>query len=252
MRASEYLDDLGGLSRHRHLVLLDLRGTGDSAMPADPATYRCDRQVDDVESLRRHLGLDRFDVVAHSAGGTLALLYALQNPDRVDRLVLVCPSPRAVGLEVTDDDRRHVAETRRDEPWFPAAFAAFERIWSGQGTDTDWAAITPFSFGRWDAVAQEHEDRWSSQPNKDAAQGFYATGAFDPDVVRSGLAALTARVLLVAGEVDVVLPPRQASQYAGFFPAARLLVQPAAGHSPWLDDPQRFVRTVAEFLDSPL
>ena len=49
MRASAYLGDLGGLAAHRRLILLDLRGTGDSAVPADPATYRCDRQVDDVE-----------------------------------------------------------------------------------------------------------------------------------------------------------------------------------------------------------
>jgi len=75
MQAAAYLGDLGGLSAHRSLVLLDLRGTGESAMPADPATYRCDRLVDDVEALRAHLGLDRFDLLGHSAGAALALLY---------------------------------------------------------------------------------------------------------------------------------------------------------------------------------
>lgn len=73
MRASAYL---GGLTAHRRLILLDLRGTGDSAVPTDPATYRCDRLVDDVEALRVHLGLDRMDLLAHSAGGSLAMLYA--------------------------------------------------------------------------------------------------------------------------------------------------------------------------------
>ena len=252
MRASTYLDDLGGLSRHRRLLLLDLRGTGESAVPADPTSYRCDRQVDDVESLRRHVGLDRIDVIAHSAGGTLALLYALRNPDRVDRLALVSPSPRAVGLEVTDADRRAVAEMRRGEPWFPAAFAAFERIWSGQPTDADWAAIAPFSFGRWDATTQAHQEGRPDQQNRDAAETFYAPGAIDPVAVRAGLAGLTARVLLVAGEYDVALPPTCAAEYASLFPAAELAVQPGAGHSAWLDDPERFVRTVAEFLRRPL
>src|SRR5215212_11058548 len=68
MRASAYLGDLGGLSAHRRLVLLDLRGTGDSAVPADPASYRCDRLVDDVEALRVELDLDRMDLLGHSAG----------------------------------------------------------------------------------------------------------------------------------------------------------------------------------------
>ena len=80
MQASAYLDDLGGLTAHRSLVRLDLRGTGDSAVPADPATYRCDRQVADVEALRAHLGLERLDLLAHSAGAALALLYAARHP----------------------------------------------------------------------------------------------------------------------------------------------------------------------------
>ncbi|MEV0589623.1 alpha/beta hydrolase, partial [Nonomuraea sp. NPDC050310] len=56
MRASAYLGDLGGLAGHRRLIMLDLRGTGDSATPDDHQTYRCDRQVEDVEALRVHLG----------------------------------------------------------------------------------------------------------------------------------------------------------------------------------------------------
>jgi pimeloyl-ACP methyl ester carboxylesterase len=49
-RASDYLGDLGGLAAHRQLVLLDHRGTGASATPAEVASYRCDRLVDDVEA----------------------------------------------------------------------------------------------------------------------------------------------------------------------------------------------------------
>ncbi|WP_374005082.1 alpha/beta fold hydrolase [Streptomyces ipomoeae] len=71
---SAYLGDLGGLSAHRQLIRLDLRGTGQSATPEDTASYRCDRLVDDVEALREHLGLDRMDLLAHCAGTNLAAL----------------------------------------------------------------------------------------------------------------------------------------------------------------------------------
>jgi pimeloyl-ACP methyl ester carboxylesterase len=248
MQASAYLGDLGGLSAHRSLVLLDLRGTGASAAPADPATYRCDRQVGDVEALRVHLGLDRVDLLAHSAGAALALLYAAGHPDRVGRLALITPSPRPVDLEVSDLDRQRVAELRRGEPWFPDAAAALGRIGSGEATDADWEAITPFTYGRWDAAAQANHAREATLKNAEAGAAYYAPGALDPDATRAALAGLQAPVLLLAGGYDVVLPPDRAGEYAALFPRAELAVQPGAGHFPWLDDPAWFTRTVARFL----
>jgi pimeloyl-ACP methyl ester carboxylesterase len=248
MQASAYLGDLGGLSAHRGLVLLDLRGTGESAVAADPASYRCDRQVDDVETLRLHLGLDRIDLLAHSAGAAVALLYAARHPDRVGRLALLNPSPRVVGLQIIDLDRRQVAERRREEAWFPDAFAALERIWSGQATAADWTAIAPFTYGRWDAVAQAHLAREASQTNADAAAVYYSAGALDSDTTRSALARLRAPVLLVAGEYDVALPPKCAAEYASLFGQAELAVQPGGGHFPWLDNPEWLVRTLTAFF----
>jgi pimeloyl-ACP methyl ester carboxylesterase len=248
MQASAYLGDLGGLSAHRSLVLLDLRGTGESAVPADQASYRCDRLVGDVDALRAHLGRDRVDLLGHSAGGSLAVLYAARHPDRIGRLALVNPSPAAVGLEITDSDRLQVAELRRGEPWFQDAFAALERIWSGEATAADWTAIAPFTYGRWDAVSQANLAREASQRNQDAAAVYYSAGALDPEATRSALAGLQAPVLVVAGEYDVGLPPKCAADYAGLFPRAELAVQPAGGHFPWLDDPAWLVRTLAGFL----
>src|SRR5215472_7647315 len=90
-RASEYFGDLGGLSRSRQLILPDTRGTGASADASDPLSYRCDRLVADVEALRVHLGLDRMDLLGHSAAGNLALLYAAAHPEHLAHLILLTP-----------------------------------------------------------------------------------------------------------------------------------------------------------------
>jgi proline iminopeptidase len=128
--------------------MLDLRGTGRSAIPRDAASYRCDRLVDDLEALREHLGLDRLDLLGHSAGANIAVLYAARYPGRVSKLALITPSTRAVGLEASSEMRRKILRRRQDEPWFSAAAAAFERIQSSGGTDDDWKAIAPFFYGR--------------------------------------------------------------------------------------------------------
>jgi proline iminopeptidase len=249
MRASACLGDLGGLSRHRRLILLDLRGTGDSAIPADPSSYRCDRLVDDVLALQDHLGLASADVLGHSAGANIAVQYALRYPDRVGRLVLVTPSGRSVGEEPDAEMRRQIISLRQDEPWFKDAAAAFERVAAGREAEEDWAAVAPFFYGRWDAAAQAHDAAGDEQTNEEAAAAFAAEGAFDPAATRAGLADLRTPVLVIGGSLDLQRPPAVTTEYAALFANSRLVVQPGAGHFPWLDDPGQFVSAVTEFLN---
>ncbi|GAA1464361.1 alpha/beta hydrolase [Nocardiopsis exhalans] len=249
MRASVYLGDLGGLSSRRRLVLLDLRGTGDSAEPADPASYRCDRQVDDIEALRVHLGLDRVDLLAHSASGDLGLLYALAHPDRVRTLTLVTARARPLGVEFTREHRDERAALRVEEPWYAEAFQAYQNLMAGSGSDADWDAMMPFFYGRWDEAAREHAAGDVAQTNKEAARLFSPWDAFDPDEARAIAKSWDVRVLVVAGELDSAPIPRVSAQIAELFADGELAVQPGGGHFPWLDDPDFFVRTVTDFLD---
>ncbi|KOU77974.1 alpha/beta hydrolase [Streptomyces sp. MMG1533] len=246
MQDSVYLGDLGRLTAHRTLIRLDLRGTGHSATPDDPASYRCDRLVDDVEALREELGLDRADLLGHSAGANLAVLCTARHPDRVASLALVNPSVYAVGIEITAQDRLSTARLRRDEPWFTPAYTALEAITAGRAGPDDWQAVAPFWFARWDDEAQAVREAEKKQRNDEAAAVYGSEGAFDPAATRSALARFAAPVLVLAGEVDVAAPPRALAEYAGLFPDAELAVQPGAAHFPWLDDAGRFVTAFLE------
>lgn len=249
MRESAYLGDLGGLSGYRQLIMLDLRGTGASAIPADPGSYRCDRLAEDVSSLLDHLVLGRCDLLGHSAGANIAVLYALRHPRRAGKLALITPSGRAVGLEPDRDMRRQIVTLRRDERWFAPAAAAFERVVAGAGTEDDWKALAPFFYGRWDAAAQAHDAAGDSQANEEAAEGFAAEGAFDPAATRAALVAFGSPVLVLGGDLDLQRPPPVTAEFAALFPAGQLVVQPGASHFPWLDDPGQFVSAVTAFLD---
>ncbi|MFB7708618.1 alpha/beta fold hydrolase [Streptomyces sp. NPDC056105] len=248
MRASAYLGDLGGLSKRRRLVLLDLRGTGDSEIPADPSTYRCDRQVGDVEALRVRLGLESVDLLAHSAAGDLALLYAARYPRRVRTLTMVAARARALGVDFTAEHRLEAAALRAGEPWFASARGAYGRVWDGTATDADFDAATPFFYGRWDAAAEAHAAGEVEQTNEPAGDAYASAGAFDPAAARAALAGWDARILVLAGERDGGPLPRVAAAVAELLPHAELVVQAGAGHFPWVDDPGRFTETVASFL----
>ncbi|MEU8759000.1 alpha/beta fold hydrolase [Streptomyces sp. NPDC048659] len=249
MRDAVHLGDLGGLSAHRALVLFDPRGTGASAVPADPASYRCDRQVADVEALRVHLGLDRIDLLGHSGGGALATLYAAAHPGRVRSLVLVTVGGRALGIETSDAEWDEAVEVFADRPWYPELRAALDALDPATPPREEVALLMPFAYGRWDEAARAHAAGLDEQTNWEAWERFYAPGALDPEATRAALAALTAPVLVLAGALDASPTPAKAARLAACFPHAELVVQADAGHYPWVDDPGAFTRAVAAFLD---
>ncbi|MFB7542156.1 alpha/beta fold hydrolase [Streptomyces zaomyceticus] len=249
MRDAAYLGDLGGLSAHRALILLDSRGTGASAEPADPGSFRCDRQVGDVEALRVHLGLERIDLLGHSASGSLATLYAAAHPERIRSLVLVTSGGQAVGAGTTDEEWDEAVEIFADRPWYPEARAALATIGPDTPLPRVLEIVAPFAYGRWDAAAQEHAAGADRQIRWDAATAYHGEGAYDPETTRRALTALRAPVLVLAGEYDAGPTPAKAAEAAACFPHAELVVLPGAGHFPWVDDAEGFVRPIVAFLD---
>ncbi|MFJ7956015.1 alpha/beta fold hydrolase [Streptomyces sp. NPDC096319] len=245
---SVYLEGLGGLDAHRTLIRLDLRGTGSSAAPEDPASYRCDRLVEDVEALRVHLGLDTVDLLGHSAGANLAALYTARHPERVARLVLLTPGPAAVGLETSGEERLAAARLRTGEPWFAEAYVALEDLTAGRGTAETFEAVQPFFHGTWDEAARERNAATVRQRNDEAAGIYGSEGAYEPEATRAVFAEFGRPVLVVAGEGDVNTPVPTAAAYAELFPKGELAVLAGAGHFPWHDDAEWVVSTVDGFL----
>ncbi|MGW2051556.1 alpha/beta fold hydrolase [Streptomyces sp. NPDC001858] len=165
----------------------------------------------------------------------------------MSRLALITANPWALGRTATPEERLEAARLRADEPWFAAAFPAFE-AWLAGGGEPDWTAVAPFFHGRWDATARAHDAAADEQTNAEAEGVFLHPDAFDPPALRSALAEVAAPVLVLAGGADGGPRPEAARLVADAFPHAELAVQPGAGHYPWLDDPEWFVRRLVAFL----
>jgi pimeloyl-ACP methyl ester carboxylesterase len=94
---------LAHLRRSRRAVALDWRGHGRSGAPATE-DWRMEALAGDVAAAVDRLGLRRFALVGHSAGGLVASFYAARHPDRVAGLLLLDPAgdTRSLPAEMID------------------------------------------------------------------------------------------------------------------------------------------------------
>jgi pimeloyl-ACP methyl ester carboxylesterase len=247
-RAAEYLEDLGGLAATRQLQLLDNRGTGASELPADRSSLQLHRLADDVEDVRRELGLTPADVLGHSAGCPVALLHAGRHGDVVRRLVLVTPSGRPFGWAA--DDVEEIRAARSGEPWFAEAMEAQQamehanpRMRSELEKET-----RPFWYGRWDERAQQHAAGADRQMSLRANAGYPPGPDYEPLAARESLRAVRAEVLVVVGDRDALTGASVAQSFAQVLPRARVVTIAGAGHFPWVDEAEAFRKAVEDFL----
>ncbi len=229
------------LAAGRTLVYYDQRGGGRSPVPREvPVGWR--EQVADLESLRGLWGLDRLTLAGYSWGGLLSLLYALEHPERVERLALVSCAPVWRGARAEFERRlaernaapeiqaarREVQEAGRgtlgDEPYRRRMFEL-----SVAGYFHDWrraAGLTPFRV-----TGRTSDAVWES------------LGDYD---LRPRLSGLAVPALVVHGEEDPI-PLETARILAGLL-GAPLHPIPECGHVPYVEAPEEFTRALDRFL----
>jgi pimeloyl-ACP methyl ester carboxylesterase len=243
---------MGGLDRSRALLALDPRGTGGSDAPSSSMAYALADYVADLEVLREQLRLDRIDLLGHSHGSLVALLYAAEQPDRVRRLVLVATGARFHEEQVAAMSA--AMQERSGEDWFEDASAALEAEQEGRfGDDAELGRLVaremPFYFAHYEDNERAFVQRALEEPVHGAALRYFNAHEFLTFDLRAALQHITAETLVVAGERDFMLGPRACREVAEGIPSARLEVLEDVGHMPWIERPEAFAAAVGDFLD---
>ncbi|MFF0172050.1 alpha/beta fold hydrolase [Micromonospora profundi] len=221
-------------ARHR-VIALDLRGYGDSELPATPFAHH-----DDVAGLLDALDIPRAALVGCSFGGSVAIDTALAHPDRVTALALfgTAVSGNEWSEEANDLWDDLVGEVDPDD--FTAGAAGEVRFWvvgpARQPSDVDSDLI---------AFAQEMDKRALAA---ELALGAVEVGELTPPAI-DRLGELRVPVLVTAGAADVPDIRRLADRIAAEVPdAVRLPDVPDAGHLLPLERPEPVNAAVLDFL----
>ena len=211
--------------RDRHAcVVFDHRGWGLSSKPADGTKF-----AGDLTALLDHLGVERASIVAQSMGGWTALRFALQSPNRVERIVL-CDTHGGITHADVDGWVKATAENAAKLP--PGVHpAAGERMYAEQ---PDLA----FLYEDIDAI------------NRITRQEIFAAIQQAGTVSLEEAASISCPVLMLYGEEDIVIPPPFLEAAAGAIPGARVVRIPKAGHSAYFERPAEFNAAVDAFLSA--
>jgi pimeloyl-ACP methyl ester carboxylesterase len=214
------------------MIRPDLRGFGDSELP--PVRYSSRK---DLVGLLDHLGVERAHVVGCSMGGTAAVDFALEYPERVERLVLIAGGVSGSNLGKADaalfadveaadkagdmdavnraEVRLWVDGPRRSEGSAPAAVRNLVLDMNGRALKTDWASA---------------EDQ----------------GIDRPAITR--LRDITAPTLVIVGDQDLPHAFANADVITSKVPGARKAIIKDAAHLASLERPEEFNRVVLDFL----
>ena len=224
------------------LVYLDHRGSGRSA-PADPDTYTLDDNVDDLDALREHLGLETISVLGSSYGGMVAQGYAIRYPARVANLVLASTSPSYRFLE----DARRIVQERGT----PEQQAVCQRLWDASFESLEqlheyYRVMGPMYATTFDLKKAEQgwqRGRRSFEQLNLGFGGFLRT--FD---YTEQLSQIRCPTLVLAGAHDWICPPDHSRLIAERIPRAHLKVFDNSAHSIAQDEPEEFLAAVRGFL----
>jgi len=212
------------LSRSFELLLFDNRGVGGSDAP--PGPYTTAGLAADSLQVLDEAGVERAHVVGTSLGGMVAQELALAAPERVDKLVLVCTHPGGARAFPMPEQTVRLFEAR-----------ATLREYVENSLDPDpRPQLVDRILEHRVATAQPYEP-WAAQAA--ASLGFDACDR---------LAGLTTPTLVVHGDGDVVVDPRNAGLLGELLPDARVKIYPGCGHLLMWQEPERFARDLEEFL----
>jgi proline iminopeptidase len=227
---------------HLTLVYVDLRGSGQST--GEPGSLTFDALAEDLEAVRRHLGVERVAVFGWSILGALAIEYARRRPETVSHVIAVGTPPKG------------------SIPWLVAESSAFFEVHAPAERKeiyrANLAALPPGTPPTQAVFAQAplrfFDPRTDMVPLLAGAQfvpAFFEhllgpltqtwDVSADPDSLRVPL-------LVALGRHDYVTPHVLWEPVAPVLPTATVAIFERSGHQPFYEEPERFADVVTGWM----
>jgi proline iminopeptidase len=225
------------------LIFIDHRGCGRSKK-THAKDYTLENNIEDIEALRQHLGLERICVLGTSYGGMVAQGYAARYSKHLDKLMLIVTAPSFRFL--------HEARETLQKRGNAKQIAMGEKLWNGGFTspnhlieffnhmDSLYSTTTPKNFKK---STIKSPTVWSHEALNQAFNGFLRTFDFIPQLKK-----IKCPTLILAGQEDWICSPQQSKVIAKHIPNSQLKIFKKCGHSMAVDAHSQYIQAISKFL----
>lgn len=247
------------LAAHRMLVYFDGYGRGKSDTAKDVKEYSIERDIADLEGLRKAMNFDKIDVLGHSYGGVVAQGYAIKYPQYTSHLVLANSFHSYIMWQANDDNSNHEIKTNYPEVWDTLMHIREKGFISSDPLHQVIYGRVPYGFLY--AYNPEHFRRRGARPYPNAfnAKLYYQMVGKDGDFIvgndignfdfRTQLKNLKMPVLIYGGRYDRVAVPSMMVKFKDYCPQAKFVMFEYSGHNPQVEEPQALFKLLREFLE---
>jgi len=229
------------LAKNRRVVMYDQRGNGRSIGEHKAQTFTLKDQIDDLDALRAHLGLERMDLLGHSWGGYLVMAYAAAHPERISHLLILdSAAPDWKGTIFLFKEVFPQTEERRD------ALAFAEEMGDQDAIDKrihEYLTMLFYSPEKRDAFVAALPASVYRKVVNQAVGADVARFDLKPEIVKFKFP-----VLVMTGRFDMNVAPLVAYKIHQAIPGSKFLVFERSGHLPFYEEPEAFVGAVEDFL----
>lgn len=232
-RRGIYTPLIDALASHHRVIAMDHRDSGESEPETD--YYTVADLANDAVALLDALGITRTHILGHSFSGLVALQAALDHPDRIGRMVLINTFTQGDQGHRAGDPMPPPAGWWDDDPvqWVRRALAgAVGPEARNRLTDTDLMILAEMERG--------NRATWSSVLHRTAAGA-----AVD---FSDALPHVAVPTLVLHGDADVLVTTDRAMALAEGVPDARLVMLSGVGHFPWVENPDKAISAILEFV----
>jgi 2-hydroxy-6-oxonona-2,4-dienedioate hydrolase len=217
-------------SKDYHVIVPDLIGFGYSDKPL--LDYTPEFFSDFLGKFFDASGIETSNIIGSSLGGQVTAEYAYQNPNRLEKLILV--SPAGVMKQSTPALDAYIMAALY--PNMQSAKNAFEMM-EGSGKEVDSKIVEGFI-------------ERMQLPNAKLAFMSTILGLKNAEVITTKLQSILIPTLIIWGSVDPVIPIQNADVFVSSIKDCRFFRMDGCGHTPYVQDPGTFVSVVRNFLQN--